>query len=170
MSARPSGSGTGPEAWADQRRSEGARLAPTGAGWPDGAGDGHRAEVEDASLGTLVGRLSSEMGDLVRAEMELARTELKEEATKAGKAGGVLAGAAYAGAVAVLLLAFAAAWGLAEVIPEGFAFLVGGAVIGLVAAGLAMAGRTRLRQVNPVPEQTMDTLKEDARWARAQVR
>lgn len=126
-----------------------------------------RAGVEVASIGELVGRLTRETSDLVRAELELARVELKEEATKAGKAGGMLAGGAAVGYVALILLVFAAAWGLAEVIEPGWAFLVVGVVVGLVAAALALIGRNKLRQVSPVPEQTMETLKEDARWARA---
>ncbi|MBN2622019.1 MAG: phage holin family protein [Acidimicrobiales bacterium] len=150
--------------------------APDGFGPPpigelrDDVSPQHRDEVSEASLGELIKRLTTEMSDLVRGEMELARTELKEEATKAGKAGGMFAGAGYAAALAGLLLAFAAAWGLAEVIPEGFAFLVVGVVVGLVAAVLALAGRSKMRQVNPVPERTIETLKEDAQWARAQVR
>lgn len=126
-------------------------------------------DVEGASLGELVGRLTREMSDLVRAELELARVELKEEATKAGKASGMLAGGAAVGYIALILLAFAAAWGLAEVIEPGWAFLVVGVVVGLVAAALALIGRKKMREVSPVPEQTIETLKEDARWARTQV-
>ncbi|MFP3902060.1 MAG: phage holin family protein [Acidimicrobiia bacterium] len=133
--------------------------------WEHEVGD-QRGGVEEASIGELVGRLTRETSDLVRAELELARVEMKEEATKAGKAGGLLAGGAAVGYVALILLAFAAAWGLAEVIEPGWAFLVMGAVVGLVAAVLALIGRNKLRQVSPMPEQTMETLKEDARWAR----
>jgi hypothetical protein len=68
------------------------------------------------------------------------------------------------------MLASAGAWGLAEVIDAGWAFLIVGTVIGAVAAVLVMTGRQRLADVRPVPDQTVDTLKEDARWARAQVK
>ena len=124
---------------------------------------------DEPSLGELFGELTQEFGQLVRSEMELARVELKEEAGRAGRAGAMLGGAAAAGYLALILLAFAAAWGLAEVIEPGWAFLVVGLAVGAVAAVLAVTGRNRLREVSPLPDQTVETLKEDARWARAQV-
>ena len=125
---------------------------------------------QDASLGELFGDLTSDLSQLLRSEMELARVEIREEAAKAGKAAGLLGGGAVAAIVALILVTSAAAWGLSEVIDAGWAFLVVGVVIGAVAAVLASAGRKRLAEVRPVPEQTVDTLKEDARWARAQVK
>jgi uncharacterized membrane protein YqjE len=126
--------------------------------------------VEEPSLGELFNALTSDLSTLVRSEMELARVEIREEAGKAGKAAGMLGGGALAGYLALILLSFAAAWGLAEVVDAGWAFLVVGLVVGVVAAALVMIGRKRLREVHPVPDQTVDTLKEDARWARAQVK
>ena len=102
--------------------------------------------------------------------MELAKVEVKEEAVKAGRAGGMLGGAAAAGYLALILLAFAAAWGLAELVDAGWAFLIVGVVVGAIAAVLARMGQQKLSEVNPVPEQTVETLKEDARWARAQTK
>ena len=58
-----------------------------------------------------------------------------------------------------------AEWGLAEVVPEGVAFLIVGAAYGIVALALLALGRQRLKAVKPVPEQTVETLKEDAAWA-----
>lgn len=126
--------------------------------------------LDEATLGELFRSLTSDLSGLVRSEMELARVELKEEATKAGRAGGMLGAGAVAGYLALTLLAFAAAWGLAELVDAGWAFLIVGAVVGAVAAVLARLGQQRLRDVSPVPEQTVETLKEDARWARAQVK
>ncbi|HEX5366136.1 MAG TPA: phage holin family protein [Acidimicrobiales bacterium] len=131
---------------------------------------GRPVDVDQASLGELFGTLTSDLGQLVRSELELARVEIREEAAKAGRAAGMLVGGAVAAVVAVILLASAAAWGLAEVIDAGWAFLVVGVVVAAVATGLALSGRRRLQEVRPVPEQTVDTLKEDARWARAQVK
>jgi uncharacterized membrane protein YqjE len=125
---------------------------------------------DDRSLGELFGNLTSDLSALMRSEMELARVELKEEAAKAGKAAGLLGGGALAAYLAVTLLAFAAAWGLAEVVDAGWAFLIVGLVVGAIAAAIALKGRERLNAVEPVPEQTMETLKEDARWARAQLK
>ena len=124
----------------------------------------------ERTLGELFGSLTSDLSELMRSEMELAKVELKEEAGKAGKAAGMLGAGALLGYLALTLVAFAAAWGLAEVIDAGWAFLVVGIVVGAVAAALALTGKKRLDTVSPVPDQTVETLKEDARWARAQVK
>jgi uncharacterized membrane protein YqjE len=134
---------------------------------PYGDAGGH---AEEASLGELFSSLTSDLSQLVRSEMELARVEIREEAGKAGRAAGMLGGGAVVALVALIMLASAGAWGLAEVIDAGWAFLIVGTVIGAVAAVLVMTGRQRLADVRPVPDQTVDTLKEDARWARAQVK
>ena len=68
------------------------------------------------------------------------------------------------------LLCFAAAWGLAEVIPEGFAFLIVAAVVGIVAAVMVVLGRKRLEAAREVAPETVETLKEDAQWTRQQIR
>jgi uncharacterized membrane protein YqjE len=132
-----------------------------------GVGD---SGAEDASLGELFSSLTTDLSQLVRSEMELARVEIREETSKAVKAAGMLGGGALAGYLALILLSFAAAWGLAEVVDAGWAFLIVGLVVAAVAAVLALTGKKRLQQVHPVPDQTVDTLKEDARWARAQVK
>jgi uncharacterized membrane protein YqjE len=125
-------------------------------------------KMADASLGELFGRMTTDLSTLVRKEMELARVEMKEEVTRAGKAGGTLGAAAVAGLMALILLSFALAWGLAEIMPEGFAFLIVGALYAIGAFVLFSTGRKKMQQVNPVPEQTVETLKEDAQWLRDQ--
>lgn len=121
----------------------------------------------DTKLSDLVGRATRDIGDLFHNELELAKVEIKDEVRQATKAGAMFGGAAVAGLFALLLLLFAAAWGLAEIIPVGFAFLAVGAVVAIVAGALAMAGRNRAKTIDPVPQQTVDTLKEDVQWARA---
>ena len=122
----------------------------------------------DASLSELLGRLSSDFGDLLSTQLELAKVEVKEEVARAGKGAAILGGGALVGYLALILLAFAAAWGLSEVVPEGVAFLIVGVVVAAIAAFLLMTGRERMREVRPVPE-TTETLKEDVQWARQQM-
>jgi hypothetical protein len=73
----------------------------------------------------------------------------------------------FVGYLAVIMLSFAAAWALAAVIPDGLAFLIVGAVYAVVAMVCFLAGRTRLQEFSPVPQETVETLKEDMEWARA---
>ena len=120
----------------------------------------------DPSLGELLSATTHDFSQLVRAEIDLAKLELKEEATTAARAGAMIAGAGVLGHLALLLALFAAAWGLATVMPTGVAFLIVAVVVAIVAAVLFVAGRNRMKEATPVAPQTVDTLQEDARWAR----
>jgi len=124
---------------------------------------------ETDSLGALFSRLTDDLSKLVRDEVELAKVELNGTLQQARTAGASLGAAGLLGLMAFLLLSFAAAWGLAEVVPEGVAFLIVGGVYGALALALAALGRQRLKTVKPVPEQTVETLKEDVAWARQQM-
>ena len=124
---------------------------------------------DSASLGDLFSRLTSDLTKLVRDEIQLAKVETNQTVKEAATAGVSIGAAGLLGLMAFLLLSFAAAWGLAEVLPEGVAFLIVGAAYGLVALALAAIGRQRLKMVTPVPEQTVETLKEDVAWAKQQM-
>lgn len=121
----------------------------------------------DAPIGTLVSQLTEDLGKLTRQEFALARTELRDEAKKAGVGAGMLEGAALAGLLLALFASLAAMWGLAEVMHVGWAALIVAAVWAVVTAVLAVAGRNRLRKVEPVPDETIASVKEDAEWLRA---
>jgi len=122
----------------------------------------------DKSLAELFSTMTSDLSTLMRKEVELAKLETKEELSGAAKAGGMLAGGALAAHFALLFVSFAAAWLLDNWMPAELAFLIVAVVYGIAAAALITAGRGRLRQTNPVPEQTIETLKEDVQWAKAQ--
>ena len=122
----------------------------------------------DASLGELFSDLTADMSALMRDELTLAKVELKEEITKAGRAGGMFGGAALAGYMTIVLLSFAAAWGLAELMAVGWAFLIVAVVWGVAGTFLYLRGREQFQRVHPKPEQTIDTLKEDLRWVKKQ--
>jgi len=124
------------------------------------------ADVEDQSVGSLLGRVTSDLSTLMRQEVELAKVEIKEEATKAGKASGMLAGAGAVGYLVLVFLALALMFALDQVMPIGWAALITAVVLGIIAAVLFVLGRKRFRQVNPKPEQTVETLKEDVQWAK----
>ena len=104
----------------------------------------------------------------MRKEVELAKVETKEEVSRAGKAGGMLGAGGFAGYMALLFVSFALAWLLDEFMHTALAFLIVGLVYAVVAAVLVVRGRARMQSVNPVPQQTVETLKEDVQWARAQ--
>ncbi|WP_338785175.1 phage holin family protein [Streptomyces sp. DG1A-41] len=110
--------------------------------------------------------MTSDLQTLFRQEVELAKTEIREEGAKAGKAAGMYGGAGFGGYMVALLLSLAAVSGLANVMDAGWAALIVAAVWAVIAAVLYVMGRSRMREVSPKPEQTVQTLKEDAQWAR----
>lgn len=121
---------------------------------------------DEPSLGELISDVTGQLQQLVRKEMELARVETKEQIAQAGKGLGAFGAAGAVGFVALILLAFAAAWGLAEVMATGLAFLVVGVIFLAVAGGLALQGKAKLARVRPVPQQTVETVKEDVETAK----
>ena len=125
----------------------------------------HRAdEVAETSIGDLIGNISNDLSQLFRQEVELAKAEVKQEAAKAGKAAGMLGGAGFAGYLAVVLLSFALVFGLANVMDAGWAALIVAVIWLIVGAVLYTSGRKKLKDVDPVPHRTVDTIKEDAQW------
>jgi hypothetical protein len=114
----------------------------------------------------LLGRMSSDLNHLVHVEIELAKVEVKDEVARAAIGTGMLGGTALSGYFVLLMVSFAAAFGLAEVMATGFAFLIVGLVYAAVAGTLFVLGRRRLATFTLVPRKTVRTLKEDLSWLR----
>lgn len=139
---------------------------------PDAAGNG-RTLPRDRPLGSLLRELRNESATLVRQEVALAKAELSEKAATAGRnVGAIAVGAAVAAAGAMVLL-----FGLAITLYFGLraarlsdwlagilAFPVFGGVVALVGYGMIRKGVTTLKHTSPVPEKTLQTLKEDKQW------
>jgi uncharacterized membrane protein YqjE len=128
------------------------------------------ANNDARSLGELFTDLSREMSNLVRQEVALARTELTEKAITAGRGAALFIVAGVLAFFAVQVLLAAAVLGLALVLPAWEAALcVGGGLIVLAAIAGLLAWRG-VRQVgNPMPQETVRTIKEDVQWARRQL-
>jgi uncharacterized membrane protein YqjE len=121
---------------------------------------------QDSSVGELLSEVTSDIQALFRQEVELAKAEIREETAKVGKAAGMYGGAGFGGYMVALFASLAAMFGLANVVDTGWAALIVTAVWAVIAAVLFVMGRSRMREVSPKPEQTVETLKEDAQWAR----
>ncbi len=127
-----------------------------------------RGAEDERSLGEIVQALTQDTTTLLKQELELAKVELKAEATRAGKGAGMVGGAGLAGYLVLLFLSFTLMFGLDTVLPLWAAALITAGVWAVVAALLAVTGRTALKKANPQLPKTQQTLKEDAQWARAQ--
>jgi hypothetical protein len=126
----------------------------------DTATSEERPDVSDTSVGQLIGEVANDLSTLMRQELDLAKAEIKAEATKSGKAAGMLGAAGFAGYMVALFLSIALWWALANGMDEGWAALVVAALWAAVGAVLALVGRNRLRAISPKPARTVQTLKE----------
>ena len=120
-------------------------------------------------IGPLIAGLLQDLQDVVRAEIQLAKTELKEEATAAGRGLAAIAAGAVVGLVGFLVLMLAVAYLLAVWLPLWVAAGIVGLALLVVAAILALSGKRALSAANLKPEQTLESLKEDAAWASRQI-
>jgi hypothetical protein len=125
---------------------------------------------DERSLGDLFSELSRETTTLVRQEVQLAKAELTQSATEAARGiGMLLAGGAvaYAG---LLFLLLAIVYGLIEAGWDAWlSALIVGAVVVAIGAILVLRARESLKPANLAPQKTVETLKEDAAWAKEQI-
>jgi Putative Actinobacterial Holin-X, holin superfamily III len=122
---------------------------------------------EDRSVGQLLGDVTRELQALLRKEFELAKAETKEELQKAAAAGKGFGVAGLMGYLALVMLSFAAAWALTAIMPTGWAFFAVGVVFASIAVVMALKGRRELQKFHPVPDETVETLKEDVQWLKS---
>jgi hypothetical protein len=115
-------------------------------------------KAAETSLGDLLGEVTRDVSTLMRQEVELAKAEVKQSATRAGKGAGLLGGAGYAGHLTVLFLSIALWWGLGNLIGNGWSALIVAVIWGIVAAVLFVLGRKEMKAIKGTPE-TVDTLK-----------
>ncbi|GAB2875996.1 hypothetical protein GCM10027026_28690 [Myroides odoratimimus subsp. xuanwuensis] len=127
-----------------------------------------RGTGDSRSLGEIVSDVTDDLTTLIRQEMELAKTEMKEEFSKAGKGAGLLGGAGIAGHLLLISLTLTLMFLLDNWMPLEVAALIVTVVWGIVAAVLALTGKKALQESNPQLPETQQSLKEDAQWARAQ--
>jgi hypothetical protein len=117
------------------------------------------AKAETSSLGELLGDVTRDMSTLMRQEVELAKVELKQSATRAGKGGGMLAGAGVAGHFVLIFLSVALWWALGGLMGHGWSAVVVAILWGIIAAVLASKGRKELKAIKGLPR-TAETLQE----------
>ncbi len=128
-------------------------------------------ELRQRPLGELLKQLSEETSTLVRQEIALAKAELSQKGTQAGRGAGLLGAA---GAVALLALGALTACfilALASLVPAWLAALIVAVIYAAIAAVLATRGKKELKAAQPaLPEQTVESVKEDVQWAKTQKR
>jgi membrane protein len=129
-----------------------------------------RADLRQRPAGELVKDLSTQVSTLVRQEFELAKVELAEKGKQAGIGAGMFGGAGLFALYGVGALVATAILALATAVDGWLAALIVAVVLFAVAGVLALMGKARTkRAVPPMPEQTVETLKEDVRYTKEHV-
>jgi uncharacterized membrane protein YqjE len=128
-------------------------------------------DVRDRSLPELLKQLSQETTQLVHQELELAKAELQQKGKEAGAGAGMFGGAGALGLAALGALTACFILALNAIMPAWLAALLVAVVYGIIAFVLVKQGQARVkRAVPPIPEQTIETVKEDVEWAKTQMR
>lgn len=125
---------------------------------------------EERSLGELFSELASETSTLVKQEVALAQTELTQKATKVGKNVGYLVVGGAIGYAALLAFIAALIIGLGNLLGNHWAAaLIVGVIVAIAAAVMIMSALSALKSTEMTPTQTVETIKEDAKWLKDQV-
>jgi hypothetical protein len=111
------------------------------------------------NVGELFADISRDLSALIRQETELAKAELRQSASKAGKGAGMLGGAGVAGHFVLLFLSIALWWGVGNETGRGWSALIVAAVWAVIALVLVTIGRRERKQVKGIP-QTTETARE----------
>lgn len=122
--------------------------------------------TDDRSIGDLFGELFTETSTLVRQEIALAKVEITTDAKAAGKtAGTAIAGGAVAYAGLIVLLV-GLGWGLGELLDdkEWLGITIVGLAVAVIGYFMLQGGLAALKKIDPTPERTIKTLKEDKEW------
>ena len=113
------------------------------------------------SIGEIVSDISNDLTTLIKQEMDLAKAELKEEVSQAGKGAGMLGGAGVAGHLVLVFLSIALMYLLDNWMPVELGALITALLWGAVAGVLALSGKKALQKSNPQLPKTQQSLKGD---------
>ena len=125
---------------------------------------------DDRSIGELFAELSQKTTTLVRQEIQLAKVEMSQKASRVGKNVGFLVIGGVVAYTGVLALVATAIILLGQVIAYWLSAAIIGVVITLIGVALVLKGANTLRQEEPTPRETVETLQEDKEWLKDQTR
>jgi hypothetical protein len=115
----------------------------------------------------VAGELTRDLSLLARQELELAKAEMKEKGRVAAPGLGMIGGAGVTGLMAAGALTAFLILTLSIFLPEWSSALIVGAVLAAATYVLVKQGKERVEKAgSPVPEQTIETVKEDVEWAK----
>jgi hypothetical protein len=126
--------------------------------------------TQEPSLGELFSELSQEASTLIQQEVQLAKIEVTRTATQAGKGVGIVAAGGVVAHAGFLALVAAAIFGVAEFLPLWLSALIVGVIVVGVGYLILQKGLNSLKEIDPAPRRTIESLMEDKEWLKQQVR
>lgn len=131
----------------------------------DGAG-----QQPEGSIAGLLQEIVGNVQGIIRSEVRLVKAEVKEDATSMGKAAGMLVAGGVLGIYALGILLLFLVYVLEGPVPDWAAALIVGLLVAAIAGILVKIGLDRVKRVNPAPDKTIDSVKEDIQWVKQQTR
>ena len=126
--------------------------------------------AEDRSFSDVFQDILHNVQDIVRSEVRLAKTEIREEVGEAKSAAVMLGGGALTAIFALLFFLLTLVYALALGHAELGRRTDSGAALAVIATLMLITGRRRFKQIHPTPERTVETIKENVEWAKQQVK
>jgi hypothetical protein len=120
----------------------------------------------ERSVSNVLQDIIGNIQEIVRSEVRLAKTEVREEVSKARDAGILVGAGAVSGTFSAFFLFFSLVYALSRVVPDWAAALIVAIALAAVTAVLLMKGAERFKHVHPTPDKTIGSLKENVEWAK----
>jgi uncharacterized membrane protein YqjE len=120
----------------------------------------------DRSVSDVLQDIIRNIQDIVRSEVRLAKTEVREEVSKARDASVLIGVGALSGTFSAFFLLVSIVYALSKVVPDWAAALIVAVALAIVTGVLLSKGAERFKHVHPVPDKTIESLKENVEWAK----
>ena len=127
-------------------------------------------ERRERSVATLLSDLARDFSLLIRQEVALAKAEASEKVGQLGMGVGMMAAGGFVAFAGLIVLMFAGVYALSLVMEPWQAALIVGGVVTLLGLAVVFVGKSKLRADKLTPQRTIQSIKDDARWAKEQVR
>ena len=120
----------------------------------------------ERSISDVVQDIIRNIQEMLRSEVRLAKTELREEAVKVKASGILIGGGAVSAIFALFFLLLMTVYALTRVVPDWAAALIVAGFTAAVAGFMMSAGMKRFKQLHPTPERTIENIKENVEWVK----
>jgi len=126
--------------------------------------------AEERSVSDVVQDILRNLQEMVRSEIRLAKVEVRGEVKRAASSGAWLAAGGVAAAGAWIFLMWTVVYALSIIMPMWAATLIVALVMAGAAWVLIVSGLRRAARINPIPERTVESIKENLEWMKQPTR